>query len=128
MSVGGHSFTYVSSRVVDEANRREVRAGIRIDEGQVFEPSMNQYLTTGKVIPRPSVDVTPTRDLYLNLTKEPEADDPAIKLRIVVEPLIVWLWIGGLIMLVGTGLSAFPGRRRNPLDPVSSPLREKAAT
>jgi cytochrome c-type biogenesis protein CcmF len=81
---------------------------------------MNQYLSTGKVIPRPSVKVTPTTDLYLNLTKPPEAGDESIKVRIVVEPLIVWLWFGGFVMLVGTALSAFPGRRRNPLDAVSS--------
>ena len=65
------------------------------------------------------VKVTLTKDLYLNLTREPTADDPTIRLRIVVEPLILWLWIGGTIMLIGTGLSAFPGRRRNPLAPVS---------
>ncbi|MFN8051901.1 MAG: heme lyase CcmF/NrfE family subunit [Acidimicrobiales bacterium] len=123
--VGGHTFTYESNRVVDAANRREIRAGIAVDGDGVFEPSMNQYLSTGKVIPRPSVKVTPTTDLYLNLTKAPAAGDPTIKLRIVVEPLIVWLWIGGLIMLVGTGLSAFPGRRRNPLDAVSAPAAKE---
>lgn len=117
--VGGHTFTYVGSRVVEASNRREVRSRIRIDGADIFEPSMNQYLATGQVIPRPSVKVTPTMDLYLNLTSVPSAEEPDIKIRIVVEPLIVWLWIGGGIMLVGTALAAFPGRRRNPLDPVS---------
>jgi cytochrome c-type biogenesis protein CcmF len=120
--VGGHSFTYISSHVVSESNRREIRSRIRIDGGQIFEPSMNQYLATGQAIPRPSVKVTPTTDLYLNVTRAPTAAEPDIRVRIVVEPLIVWLWIGGFVMLVGTVLSAFPGRRRNPLDPVSSPI------
>jgi len=40
-----------------------------------------------------------------------------------VQPLIVWLWIGGIVMVLGTLLALFPGRRRrNPLDPVSAPL------
>ena len=40
-----------------------------------------------------------------------------------VKPLILWMWIGGLLMAVGTVLAAFPGRRRrNPLDPVSAPI------
>ena len=40
----------------------------------------------------------------------------------VVEPMIVWLWIGGGVMAVGTALAAFPGRRRDPLAPVSAPV------
>ena len=121
--VGGHTFEYLSSSVVELSNRRELRSKIRIDGEDVFEPSMNQYLSTGMSIARPSVKVTPTTDLYLSITRPASADRPDIRVRIVVEPLIVWLWIGGFVMVAGTVLSAFPGRgRRNPLDPVSSPI------
>jgi cytochrome c-type biogenesis protein CcmF len=34
--------------------------------------------------------------------------------------MVIWLWIGGGLMALGTAFAAFPGRRRNPLDPVSS--------
>ena len=34
----------------------------------------------------------------------------------------IWLWIGGAVMALGTLLAVFPGRRRNPIDPVSAPL------
>jgi cytochrome c-type biogenesis protein CcmF len=34
----------------------------------------------------------------------------------------MWLWIGGVIMAAGTGLAAWPGRRRNPILPVSAPV------
>ena len=34
--------------------------------------------------------------------------------------MILWLWIGGAVMAIGTMLAAFPGaRRRRPTDPVS---------
>ena len=39
----------------------------------------------------------------------------------IVEPLVMWIWIGGGVMLVGTALAAWPGRRRRPTDPVSAP-------
>jgi cytochrome c-type biogenesis protein CcmF len=84
---------------------------------------MNQYRASGRNISRPSVKVTPTTDLYLNLTRPATAEDPSITIRIVLEPLIVWLWIGGTVMVLGTVLAAFPGRRRNPLDAVSTPVR-----
>ena len=121
-SVGGHRFTYEGSRIVDESNRREFRAMIRIDDGEVYEPSVNRYLATGKAVNRPSVQVGITRDLYLSITKEPSADDDSLRLLVVVEPLIVWLWIGGTIMCLGTLLALFPGKRRNPLDAVSAQI------
>jgi hypothetical protein len=41
---------------------------------------------------------------------------------VTIQPLVVWLWIGGGVMALGTLLAVFPGRRRNPIDPVSAPV------
>jgi len=38
------------------------------------------------------------------------------------------LWVGGMVMVGGTLLSLFPGRRRNPLAPTSAPLPSAAST
>jgi Cytochrome c-type biogenesis protein CcmF C-terminal len=62
--------------------------------------------------------------VYLSLVSAP-ADDAGqtVGVRVVVQPLIMWLWLGGLVMAAGTVLAAFPGRRRrNPIDPVSAPV------
>lgn len=64
--------------------------------------------------------------MYLALTKAPDADGRSIGLRVIVQPLIVWLWVGGIVMVLGTLLALFPGRRRNPLDPVSTPAATSA--
>ena len=119
--VAGHVVTYEGVRTVTEANRLEIRAKIRIDGGQVFEPRLNRYTRTGQTIGTPSVDVGATRDVYLSLQREPSGSDATIGLRVIVQPLIVWLWIGGVIMVVGTAMAAFPGRRRRPTDPISKP-------
>jgi hypothetical protein len=34
----------------------------------------------------------------------------------------MWLWLGGSLIVVGSVLSAIPGRRRRPTDPVSAPV------
>ena len=36
--------------------------------------------------------------------------------------MVMWLWIGGVLIVVGSVLSAVPGRRRRPTDPVSTPV------
>jgi cytochrome c-type biogenesis protein CcmF len=44
---------------------------------------------------------------------------------VIIEPLAVWMWIGGGILGLGAMLAAFPGkRRRDPLEPVSAPVGE----
>jgi len=110
--VAGHTFTYVGNRVVETATRREVRAEVRLEDGRTFEPANHHYVATGQAISRPSVRVGPFEDLYLNLTREPTAEDPSIRLRVFVQPLVVWLWIGGVIMVVGTFLAMVPAVRR----------------
>jgi cytochrome c-type biogenesis protein CcmF len=125
--VGGHTLTYVGSRVVERSNRRELRAKVRVDGGQIFEPRINQYLATGQEVGTPSVDLGWQRDVYLSLQRARTEQDPTIGLRVIVQPLIQWLGFGGLVMVGGTALSAFPGRRRNPLDPVSRPVGAVAA-
>jgi cytochrome c-type biogenesis protein CcmF len=113
-------------RTVDEENRREVRARILVDDTQVYEPRINQYKRTGREIGTPAVDTNFRGDVYLSLQRYPSDTDPSIGLRVLVEPLIMWLWIGGFVMVFGTVLSAFPGRRRrNPLDPVSKQPAER---
>ncbi len=70
------------------------------------------------------MSTSPTEDVYLSLVSAPADDEgQTVGLRVVVQPLIMWLWIGGAVMAVGTLLAAFPGRRRrNPIDPVSAPV------
>ena len=44
-------------------------------------------------------------------------------IRVFTKPMILWLWIGGAVMAIGTLLAAFPGRRRRrPTDPASAPI------
>jgi cytochrome c-type biogenesis protein CcmF len=45
----------------------------------------------------------------------------------VVQPLILWLWIGGGVMALGTVLAAWPGERRRPTDPTSAVLPSDVA-
>jgi cytochrome c-type biogenesis protein CcmF len=40
---------------------------------------------------------------------------------------VLWLWVGGILMAFGTLLAAFPGRRRDPTDPVSAPVPDDAS-
>jgi cytochrome c-type biogenesis protein CcmF len=46
------------------------------------------------------------------------------RIKVFLKPMIMWMWIGGGLMGVGTLLALFPGGRRRPTDPVSAPVSE----
>jgi cytochrome c-type biogenesis protein CcmF len=120
-TVSGHEISYIGARTVEQSNLTAVKAQVAVD-GEVHEPAIQRFDATGESIGTPSVRTSLTQDVYLTLQQAP-ADDAGrtAVIRVIVQPLVTWLWIGGAVMAFGTILAAFPGRRRNPLDPVSAP-------
>jgi cytochrome c-type biogenesis protein CcmF len=118
--VGGHAFTYEGTSKTQNDVRTDIRANVRIDGGQVYAPALQLYAASGQVIGTPSVRTGLRGDIYLTLERQPDADGTTT-LTVRLVPLLVWLWVGGAIMAIGTVLAAFPGRRRRrPVDPVSA--------
>jgi len=119
-TVAGHEVTYLGSRTVERDNRVEVISEVRVDGDRVYEPRLNRYRMGGMTIGTPSVRVGPTEDVYLSVSSSPDPVTGEVTIRVIVQPLVVWLWVGGIVMVVGTVLSLFPGRRRDPTAPASA--------
>jgi cytochrome c-type biogenesis protein CcmF len=120
--VAGHDITFVGLETEQQSNKLVTKALVEIDGTGPWAPALNRFDFGNQMIGTPSVRTTPTHDVALTLLSLPDGDATGVTLRVTVQPLIVWLWIGGVVMAAGTVLAAFPGRRRNPLDPVSAPL------
>ncbi|MDY7099621.1 MAG: heme lyase CcmF/NrfE family subunit [Actinomycetota bacterium] len=124
-TVDGHEITFVSSETIEQDEKISQIATVTVD-GTVRAPGVERYITSGRVIFTPSVLTTPVRDIFLTLPAEPNEDGSAV-IRVIIQPLVVWIWTGGIIMAIGTVLSLFPGRRRRPTDPTSAPLADTPA-
>jgi cytochrome c-type biogenesis protein CcmF len=123
--VGGHTITYLSTHDVKERNRTATKVRVRIDGGKVYEPALSEYPGFGRLVGTPSVKTGITEDVFLTITRLPDEDTDQVTLRVLIEPMAVWLWIGGGVMAFGTALAAWPGRRRRrPTDAVSAPIPE----
>ncbi len=86
-------------------------------------PAITTYLNMGVDVPTPGVRTGFTDDVYLTLEQGSQPGDTEVTIQAFVRPMILWLWIGGLVMAIGTLLAAFPGsRRRRAIDPVSAPI------
>jgi cytochrome c-type biogenesis protein CcmF len=117
--VAGHTVTYLGSEREETARKTTIKARVRVDGGQVFTPALNRYPNATQTIGTPSVDVGLRRDVYLTFIEAPKRPGGSVVIGVLVEPLVSWLWLGGLIMALGTLLALVPGRRRLPTAPVS---------
>ena len=99
-------------------------AQILVDDEKFYAPAIATYPFAGQTIGIPSVRTTWTDDIALSVLSFPEDGDDAVVLRATVQPLIVWLWVGGIVMAVGTVLAVVPGRRRDPIAPTSAPIED----
>jgi cytochrome c-type biogenesis protein CcmF len=127
-TVAGHTVRYLGATSEELAEKTVVGARVEVDGGQVYEPRLNIFeasaeRSSGQPIQTPSVRTGPIDDVYLVLLSAPSGD--SVSLRVIVQPLVAWLWVGGVLMALGTILAAWPGRRRRPTDPVSAPIGER---
>jgi cytochrome c-type biogenesis protein CcmF len=120
--VNGHEITYLSTEVVQEKNREATKVRVQVDGGKVYEPALSRYAGFGQLIGTPSVKTGLTEDVYLTVTRLPDEGSDAVTLRVIIQPMALWLWVGGGVMALGTVLAAWPGGRRRPTDPVSAPV------
>jgi cytochrome c-type biogenesis protein CcmF len=123
----GHTFELVDITSEQTARATVVRANVLLDGDKVYGPAVTTYIKQGIQIGTPSVRAGLTGDVYLTVAgnRPPEVGGNEAHLEVFLKPLIMWLWIGGLMMALGTVFAAFPGnRRRRPIDPVSAPVPE----
>ena len=118
----GHTFQYLGPRQETDSRRVTQKAEVLIDGRDTYAPSVHRYTQTGMQVGTPSVKTGFAKDIYLTLDEMP-ADGSKATIRVSIKPMVLWAWIGGFIVVIGTALAAFPGsRRRRPTDPVSAPV------
>jgi cytochrome c-type biogenesis protein CcmF len=123
LAVAGHTVTYLGfEEDTSDPAKVERRARVRVDDDGVYEPTLQQFPNGSQEIGTPSVRSTLIDDVYLALLDPPAADGGPVRLRVIVAPLVMWLWIGGGVIAFGSALAAFPGRRRRGTEPTSAPV------
>ncbi len=119
-TVAGHEITFRGVTVKELPEKTITQAQLQVDGGKTYAPGISVFEFSGMNIGTPSVRSTLTHDVMLTVLAFPEAAGEAVTVRVVVQPMVLWLWVGGSIMAIGTLFAAFPGRRRNPLAPTSA--------
>jgi cytochrome c-type biogenesis protein CcmF len=92
-------------RVVVGASLFVERGGKRIG---TLDPRLNYFRTSEQPVATPAVRSRADADLYVNLMAF-ERDGSSATFRVLVEPLVAWIWVGGMIVALGALVCVWPG-------------------
>jgi len=106
---------YQAERATIEVSRDGKAMLMLYPERRLFTTGNNE---TGTMV---SIYSTIKEDLYVVYAgRDPESGSPIV--HAYLNPLVKWIWIGGLILALGTGLAILPNRRMAiALSPVAQP-------
>jgi cytochrome c-type biogenesis protein CcmF len=107
----GHTFTFVGTDVVVAPNREVSRVLVEVDGAGPYAPGVSRFAFGSQQVGTPSVRMTLVDDVALSVLALPEGPGEPATIRVTVQPLIVWLWIGGGLMALGTLMAAAGGGR-----------------
>ncbi len=75
-------------------------------------PRINVFTGQQMSVPTPAVIYLPWHDVYLNIVGTLSPDQNYVSLRAIQSPLVTWIWLGGLIMALGTAYALSPSGRK----------------
>ncbi|MGH3112577.1 MAG: heme lyase CcmF/NrfE family subunit, partial [Gaiellaceae bacterium] len=113
LQVGSHSVRLDGVTRTSEPRRDVVRATLTLNGSERLRPALNHYRGQQQATASPAVRESPFIDVYAVLV-EAARDGQAATIRVLLNPLVTWLWLGGGVILAGALLAAFPARPRRP--------------
>ena len=112
--IANYRLTYMDTRQEVFSDRTEYLATLEVyRDGELLEvmtarrsfyPSFNMASTLA------AIRSTPVEDFYV--VPSENRPDGAVGFRILVNPLVWWMWAAGPVLIVGTVVSLWPERRR----------------
>jgi cytochrome c-type biogenesis protein CcmF len=124
-----HSFTFLGWQKILTPSENGVQGLVRIDGGGVFKPGVASFDGNQQGTGTPSIDSSVVDDVYLSLASGPASlpSNQPLVVEVYVQPLVMWMWVGGGMIFFGAILSAIPGKRRKPTQPASLYFPELAS-
>ncbi len=114
-NIGNYTLTFHELWSEETPQRLEIKANVEVTRnykpvGFLF-PQTNFYSGKGDPIGSPSVRSTLIEDLYLTLLNF-EKEGTKITLHAILTPAVVWIWIGGAVVMSGGFLALALGRKK----------------
>ena len=113
-TIAGHQIAFDGIVEIERPEKTEILVGLFVD-GRRYAPAISRFPFGGRTIGTPATRSSWRDDVQLAVLAVPDDRGSASTVvRVTVQPLVWWLWVGGGVMVVGTLLAAVPARRRKP--------------
>jgi hypothetical protein len=106
----GQEITYLGTKRVVTPTRVGVEELVDVNGG-LYRPAISQYAPNTEGVATPAIATTVGYDIYLTVVSLPEHAGGQAVIGVIVEPLVLWMWVGGAIFALGIVLAILPDRR-----------------
>lgn len=117
--VGGVRMEFLGVRALDEGRRFAVEASLRTDRFGEVRPRLHFYPQMNSPLPAPKVVYTPGNDYYFLLMDFDREKGEWASIRLIVTPLVFWMWVAGGLLALGTLYILWPAAGREEVKGVS---------
>jgi len=116
LAIGGYRLVFEDLRTYAGSDGRDiVEARASLYRGSKFvaalAPRRDFFVVQEQPVTVPAVYSTPGEDVYVMLVGWEEIGYGSTTFKIYLNPFINWAWLGGVAIVLGVLLSAFPGSR-----------------
>jgi cytochrome c-type biogenesis protein CcmF len=129
LAVGPYRLTYQGLSASDTSHLQSVRARLALYHGgrqiEILEPARLFFKASQQPATSVAIRSTPLSDLYVVLAGIDEKSGLAT-FQIFLTPLVLWIWIGGLVMALGTVVVMWPNVRERAA--IAAALAGRGAT
>lgn len=130
-AIGNYRLTFDGLSTAKDAEKTTTFATLTLPDGSAIRPGKSVWVRDDK---NPTSEIvirsTPFEDLYVVLS-DWTPDNSVATLLLFVNPMVTWLWFGGIIVVIGTVVTAWPHpqKQRAPAIARSAPAvpREEPA-
>ena len=111
--IGDYGVEYLGARVEEKADRTEFIADLRLYKNGSFlddTSAWRAFYTEARMSStRAAIRSTPVEDLYIINSEFLDGGQGVF--RIMVNPLVMWMWIAGPVLILGSVIALWPTRR-----------------
>lgn len=115
LSVGDYRIQFEGLNGVPQATHFRLEGIFRVfdQEGksELYSPALKIFPNQQSPVSRAVFQSTFREDLYLILSGFSEVEQNRATLKVLVRPLVAWIWLGGFVILAGTVVALWPFRR-----------------
>jgi cytochrome c-type biogenesis protein CcmF len=116
LELGRYRLTFEGLRASDQPTHVRVEGLFRAardgDDLGILNPALKYFPTQQSPIGRAVMRISLTEDLYVILSGFSDIGRRQATLKLLIRPMVAWIWLGGGVIALGTLLTVWPFRVR----------------